>query len=502
MFSRADSRIPCWPSSRKAAATSPTATLRGPLTEVLRTFLHPVVLDDLLFMVTDKGGIARCLDATTGHEIWKKRLSGDHWASPLYADGKLYFSSKQGEVTVVEASRDEPEILAQNRLDARFIASPAVAGLNLILRSTTHLYCIANGYERSKQEVAREKKLSSMTVATARQKGGKSQKAVNWDAVYERVLASNPEIRKKVENGEATKQEVIAFLKQKAGAEGDKGKPTVPVASTQDKGGKARKPVDWDAAYEKLLASNPDIRKKVEDGGATKEEVIAFLKQKFGGTNGKGRRNKGRVKPGARKGSRKFYAIVIGRLRSKDIELGELEMDVDYALSNVASVKKEVVGERVRLVGVAGAFLDNLLQIKRGETIKVRTGDYNPETKVLGFGYKFQVLERTAPFSPEDFGVPPQEFRGFRGELVGKVVEALGYEVLLQVRETKPAEGSKAHNAQSVHGKRVRVGGFFDKHADAFAEIHEGDIVRVGVTHRNPDGDALTVTDVLERIEK
>ena len=56
----------------------------------------PVVVDDLLFMVTDKGGIARCLDARTGEEIWKKRLGGDHWASPLYAGGKLYFSSKQG----------------------------------------------------------------------------------------------------------------------------------------------------------------------------------------------------------------------------------------------------------------------------------------------------------------------------------------------------------------------------------------------------------------------
>ena len=73
-----------------------------------------------------------------------------------------------------------------------------------------------------------------------------------------------------------------------------------------------------------------------------------------------------------------------------------------------------------------GKTLDNLLQVRRGETIKIRTGDYNPTTNVLGFGYKFQVLERTPPFSPEDFGVPPEEFRGFRGELTGKVVEALG----------------------------------------------------------------------------
>ena len=57
----------------------------------------PIIVGDLLFMVTDKGGVARCLDAATGEEIWKKRLGGDHWASPILNDGKLYFSSKQGD---------------------------------------------------------------------------------------------------------------------------------------------------------------------------------------------------------------------------------------------------------------------------------------------------------------------------------------------------------------------------------------------------------------------
>ncbi|MGI9470536.1 MAG: PQQ-binding-like beta-propeller repeat protein [Rubripirellula sp.] len=114
----------------------------------------PVIARDLLFMVTDKGGVARCLDATTGEEIWKKRLGGDHWASPVYADGRLYFSSKNGDVTVLEASRVEPEILARNKMNATFIASPAVAGSSLILRSTTHLYCVTNGHQRTPEQVA------------------------------------------------------------------------------------------------------------------------------------------------------------------------------------------------------------------------------------------------------------------------------------------------------------------------------------------------------------
>ena len=114
----------------------------------------PIVVDDLLFMVTDNGGIVRCLDATTGEEIWKKRLGGDHWASPILANGRLYFVSKSGEVVVLSATREKPQVLAENRLNARFIASPAVASDSLLLRSTTHLYCIAEGYRRTPEQVA------------------------------------------------------------------------------------------------------------------------------------------------------------------------------------------------------------------------------------------------------------------------------------------------------------------------------------------------------------
>ncbi|MEM6470731.1 MAG: PQQ-binding-like beta-propeller repeat protein [Planctomycetota bacterium] len=114
----------------------------------------PVVMNGLLFMVTAKGGIARCLDATNGKELWKMRLGGEYWASPILADGKLYFSSKQGEVTVLEAAKSNPQLHASNQLNAEFIASPAVAGNCLIMRSTTHLYCFANGYNRTSDQVA------------------------------------------------------------------------------------------------------------------------------------------------------------------------------------------------------------------------------------------------------------------------------------------------------------------------------------------------------------
>lgn len=99
-----------------------------------------ILLGDLLFMIND-GGVASCLDAKTSTEIWAKRLSGEYWASPLYADGLIYCFSQKGEIPVFKASR-EFELVAENKLDDGFIASPAVAGKALILRSKTNLYRI------------------------------------------------------------------------------------------------------------------------------------------------------------------------------------------------------------------------------------------------------------------------------------------------------------------------------------------------------------------------
>ena len=99
-----------------------------------------LLIGDLLFMVNDEG-VASCLDATTGQEIWTKRLEGKYWASPLHADGLIYSFSQTGLVTVFKAAR-EFELVAENTLDEGFFASPAVAGKSLLLRTKTHLYRI------------------------------------------------------------------------------------------------------------------------------------------------------------------------------------------------------------------------------------------------------------------------------------------------------------------------------------------------------------------------
>jgi outer membrane protein assembly factor BamB len=100
-----------------------------------------VTLDgDLLFTVDDSG-IASCLEARTGNEVWRERAGGNFSASPLLAEGRLYLCNEEGKTVVVAASREFKK-LAENTLADGFMASPAVAGKALILRTKTALYRI------------------------------------------------------------------------------------------------------------------------------------------------------------------------------------------------------------------------------------------------------------------------------------------------------------------------------------------------------------------------
>jgi outer membrane protein assembly factor BamB len=87
----------------------------------------------------DDGGIATCIEAKTGTVVWSERVGGNFSASPLLAEGRLYLSNEEGKTTVIEAAR-QYKVLAQNTLPDGFMASPAVAGKALFLRTRTHLY--------------------------------------------------------------------------------------------------------------------------------------------------------------------------------------------------------------------------------------------------------------------------------------------------------------------------------------------------------------------------
>ena len=104
----------------------------------------PIIVGDEFYMVSD-GGIVSCLDARTGTVIWQQRLGGTYSASPVFADGRIYFLAEQG-VTTVIAPGKEFRRLATNPLDGGLLASMAVSNGSLFLRTDSHLYRIVQGH--------------------------------------------------------------------------------------------------------------------------------------------------------------------------------------------------------------------------------------------------------------------------------------------------------------------------------------------------------------------
>lgn len=94
----------------------------------------------LIYMVGDVG-VLTVIDATTGTRVHQERIGGVYSASPVAGDGKIFLLSEDGETVVVEAGRT-PRILARNRLSARQLASPAIAGGRLFIRSDEVMYAI------------------------------------------------------------------------------------------------------------------------------------------------------------------------------------------------------------------------------------------------------------------------------------------------------------------------------------------------------------------------
>jgi outer membrane protein assembly factor BamB len=100
-----------------------------------------VVYTNGVLYMSNESGIAGAVDAETGKSLWKTRLGGVFSASPVVADGKVYFTNEEGKTTVVEATR-ELKIVAENELNERTLASPAIAGGLLFIRTDDHLYAI------------------------------------------------------------------------------------------------------------------------------------------------------------------------------------------------------------------------------------------------------------------------------------------------------------------------------------------------------------------------
>lgn len=93
------------------------------------------------FLVVSDTGVASCVMAEDGRLVWRQRLDGRHSASLVSADGRVYFLSDRGGMTVV---RPGPvfEAVAENDIGEGMNASPAISGGRMYLRGDKHLFCI------------------------------------------------------------------------------------------------------------------------------------------------------------------------------------------------------------------------------------------------------------------------------------------------------------------------------------------------------------------------
>ncbi len=102
----------------------------------------PVVFNDHLFFC-DVFGSGTCLNLDDASIGWTYRFGGNYWASPLLVRDRIYFFNEQGEATVIDANdREECKVLRKNSLEDGCMATPAVSGNALFVRTKTHLYRI------------------------------------------------------------------------------------------------------------------------------------------------------------------------------------------------------------------------------------------------------------------------------------------------------------------------------------------------------------------------
>jgi outer membrane protein assembly factor BamB len=101
-----------------------------------------LVAGDELYFVSD-AGIASCVDAKTGDTHWSERLGGNFSASPVLAEGRIYFLNETGTMYVVKAAR-KFEVISENSIGDKTLASPAVLDGALLIRSEKRLWKIGS----------------------------------------------------------------------------------------------------------------------------------------------------------------------------------------------------------------------------------------------------------------------------------------------------------------------------------------------------------------------
>jgi outer membrane protein assembly factor BamB len=100
----------------------------------------PIAHDKYFYWVNDNG-VAGCVLARTGERMWTERMGKHHSASPVEAEGRLYFLADDGVMYVLK-SGPKFEVIQRNKLGEECYASPAISHGKIFIRGANNLYCI------------------------------------------------------------------------------------------------------------------------------------------------------------------------------------------------------------------------------------------------------------------------------------------------------------------------------------------------------------------------
>jgi len=125
----------------------------GDITETNRLWRQPrspqsigsgVIVDGYLYVPDAGPSTIRCLEVSTGKEMWADRASGaSHWGSIVLAEGRCYVTNQNGATVVFKPNPEKFELIARNELDEQSNSTPALSNGQIFLRTFEHLYCIA-----------------------------------------------------------------------------------------------------------------------------------------------------------------------------------------------------------------------------------------------------------------------------------------------------------------------------------------------------------------------
>ena len=204
-------------------------------------------------------------------------------------------------------------------------------------------------------------------------------------------------------------------------------------------------------------------------------------------------------------GLESFNGMLIGKLISKDIERGSFIVKVDYVSrvwrNSKSKRPRSAVGKTLRVEGVSGKWLDQLLLIRKGETMEFEAQHRGGDS----LRFPGELLQKAPPFDPAEHPVPPTGFRGFRGVVSGKIERrnATGRELILKIKSIeKTAERNRAKRPQDVVGQQIVLAGFWANMSKPFDDLDVGDTIRAGVEHRSPQSDHFSVMQFAEKINE